>query len=181
MRLFVAICLNEPCKDALCAAAAQLRQHAQRGNFCRRENLHLTLAFLGETARLDAARRALGAVQAEPFPLELTGLGRFHRAGGDLWWMGVSENGALTALQRQVCAALAAEGFSLEKRAFRPHLTLGREVLLKPGFDPTRSAGQIPSAQMQVKQIHLMESRRVNGALQYIPRLTQSLYSGGKA
>ncbi len=180
MRLFVAICLTEACKDALCAASAQLRQHALRGNFSRRENLHLTLAFLGETARLDAAKRALGAVQAEPFSLRLAGLGRFRRGSGDLWWMGVSESGALTALQRQVYEALAAEGFSLEKRAFHPHLTLGREIILENGFDPTRAI-RIPPMGMQVAQISLMESRRISGVLQYIPRAAQPLNAGGGA
>lgn len=122
MRLFVAICFDEPCKDVLCAAIAGLKSHARQGNFSRRENLHLTLAFLGETNRLAAAKQALQSIHTEPFSIELAGLGCFQRSGSGLWWMGVAENKALAALQQQVVTALA--GFSLEKRAFRPHLTL---------------------------------------------------------
>ena len=73
MRLFVAICFDEPCKDVLCAAIAGLKSHARQGNFSRRENLHLTLAFLGETNRIDSAKRALGSIRAESFAMELAG------------------------------------------------------------------------------------------------------------
>lgn len=157
---FVAICFDEPCKDVLCAAIAGLKSHARQGNFSRRENLHLTLAFLGETNRIDSAKRALGSIRAESFAMELAGLGCFQRSGGDLWWMGVPENGALTALQQQVNAALMQAGFSLEKRAFRPHLTLGRQVILEPGFRAKDYGQTLPPARMLVKEIALMESRR---------------------
>ena len=159
MRLFVAICFDEPCKDVLCAAIAGLKSHARQGNFNRRENLHLTLAFLG----------------AVSLAMVLAGLGCFQRSGGDLWWMGVPENGALTALQQQVNAALMQAGFSLEKRAFRPHLTLGRQVILEPGFRAKDYGQTLPPARMLVKEIALMESQRVNGLLQYVPGFVQPI------
>lgn len=140
MRLFVAVCLDASCKDMLCTAIAGLKGHACHGNFSRRDNLHLTLAFIGETNRLDAANQALSSIRAEPFTMELSSLGRFQRSGGDLWWIGVAENDALSALQQQVAAALTKAGFSLEKRKFRPHLTLGREVVLEPGCRSGKSS-----------------------------------------
>ncbi len=175
MRLFVAIRLEEPCRDLLCTAISGLKSHARQGNFSRRENLHLTLAFIGETNRLDAAKQALGVMRAEPFTMELAGLGSFRRSGGDLWWMGVAENDALSALQQQVDTALAKAGFSLEKRKFRPHLTLGREVVLEPGFNAEAFGKSLPPARMQVREIVLMESRRSSGVLQYVPRFVQPL------
>lgn len=177
MRLFVAIRLEDVCRDTLCTAIAGLRRHARQGHFTRRDNLHLTLAFLGETTRLDAAGEAVGSIQAEPFSIELVGLGRFRRNGGDLWWMGVAENNALTALQQQLQAALARAGFSLEKRTFRPHLTLGREVILDPGFEPGALECTLSPARMQVREIALMESRRTNDILQYTPRFVHPLIS----
>ena len=81
MRLFVAICFDEPCKDVLCAAIAGLKSHARQGNFSRRENLHLTLAFLGETNRIDfGPKRALGSIRAESFAMELAGWDAFSGA-----------------------------------------------------------------------------------------------------
>lgn len=175
MRLFVAIGFDEPCMDVLCTAIAGLKSHAQQGNFSRRENLHLTLAFLGETKRLEAAKQALQSIRADSFCMELSGLGCFQRNGSALWWMGVTENKALAALQRQVAAALALAGFSLEKPAFQPHLTLGREVILEPGFQAEAYGKTLPPARMQVTEIALMESRRVNGLLQYVPRFVQPI------
>lgn len=175
MRLFVAVCLDASCKDMLCTAIAGLKGHACHGNFSRRDNLHLTLAFIGETNRLDAANQALGSIRAEPFTMELSSLGRFQRSGGDIWWMGVAKNDALSALQQQVAAALTKEGFSLEKRKFRPHLTLGREVVLEPGFHAEAFGKSLPPARLQVREIVLMESRRINGVLQYVPRFVQPL------
>ena len=58
MRLFYAILLSEEMKQALVGAQDFLRAQGIQGNYTRRENLHLTLAFLGETDRLSAARRA---------------------------------------------------------------------------------------------------------------------------
>lgn len=64
---------------------------------------------------------------------------------------------------------------SLEKRAFRPHLTLGREVILEPGFQAKDYGKTLPPTRMQVTEIALMESRRVNGLLQYVPRFVQPI------
>lgn len=75
MRLFVAIRLDASCKDVLCTAIAGLKGHASHGNFSRRDNLHLTLAFIGETNLLDAANQALGSIRAEPFTMEPPALG----------------------------------------------------------------------------------------------------------
>jgi len=53
MRLFIAINFNDEIKDALCDASAELMAAAKRGRTPRRENLHLTLVFIGETTRVD--------------------------------------------------------------------------------------------------------------------------------
>jgi len=47
MRLFIAINFNEKIKDRLCEMQGQLKAQTYAGNFSRRENLHLTLVFLG--------------------------------------------------------------------------------------------------------------------------------------
>ena len=84
MRLFFALPLSLPVREALSAAEAALRRQG-RGSFPPPENLHLTLAFLGETSDLDGARAALAGVSCRPFSLAVGGpLGHFD----DLWWGG---------------------------------------------------------------------------------------------
>ena len=67
MRLFIAIGLDDPVKDLLCRAQRQLKRQALGGRFSRRENLHLTLAFLGEAPDIRRAAIALDQIQAAPF------------------------------------------------------------------------------------------------------------------
>ena len=164
MRLFVAILLEQPVREAL--ACAMSRLPLERGRLTPRENLHLTLAFLGETSRLPAAREALGRVEFSPFRLTLEGMGRFRRGGGDLIWAGAAPCPPLLDLQRALSGALTAAGFSLESRPFRPHLTLAREAVLSPGAG---LEGLLPPADQQVDRISQMRSERGNGRMIYTP------------
>ena len=167
MRLFVAVLFEKPIVDALCTAGEELCGQAHSGDFTRWENLHMTMAFLGETENLTGATRALDAVQAAPFPLLLRGMGRFWNNGDTLYWMGAEKTAGLLAAQGQICRQLRAEGFVLEERAFAPHVTLGRRVRMRDGFDPQHFAESIPPLYMQVRRISLMRSEHVHGALTY--------------
>ena len=95
MRLFVAIRFSPAVEQALWAAVGDLRRQGD-GTFTRRENLHLTLAFIGETDRLEEVKSALAPLTGSgPVCLEAGGpLGRF----GDLWWAGIRGGPALAAL-----------------------------------------------------------------------------------
>jgi 2'-5' RNA ligase len=97
-----------------------------------RDNLHLTLKFLGgvDAARLDAVTAALqDALAARPaFRLTLGGLGAFPSATRPrVLWAGVGEGaGAAVELADRVDGALVPLGFAREMRAFSAHVTLGR-------------------------------------------------------
>lgn len=162
MRLFLAVQLSSPVKDALCQAIESLKKQSRQGNFTRRENLHLTLAFLGETSRLAAAKRVLDELEVPPpFSLTISGLGRFRREGGDIWWAGAEQNDALCDLAAQLVARLERAGFPVEKRPFKPHLTLGRQVVLQG------RPGELSPVGMEVDRISLMKSERLAGILTY--------------
>ncbi|HWQ78861.1 MAG TPA: RNA 2',3'-cyclic phosphodiesterase [Anaerovoracaceae bacterium] len=169
MRLFIAINLSDEIKDYLTAAICELKNHASKGNFTRRENLHLTLVFLGELSadQPSAVKSAMNRVNGEPFRLSFSGFGRFKRNGRDIHWVGVEKSEALFSIQKQLSVELEKAGFSLEDRAYSPHLTLGREVRLT---DPSVNIyGSLPAvkAEMDATRISLMKSERVNGILAY--------------
>ena len=130
MRLFFAVPFGEETLDRLCAAQELLRARANRGRFSPRENLHLTLAFLGELppSRLDALDRAVKSIPFPPFEAKFDRLGCFRRPGGSIWWAGLRPTPQLLAIQRSLSDALQREGFSLEDRRFVPHVTLARQV-----------------------------------------------------
>jgi 2'-5' RNA ligase len=169
MRLFIAINLNDEIKDYLTAAIRELDKNADRGNFTRRENLHLTLVFLGEVGadRLGAVKSAMNRAKGQPFRLAFSGFGRFKRRGGDIHWAGVEKNRALFDLQEQLAAELEKAGFPLEDREYSPHLTLGREVRLSGSSEDIYGSLQAVKKEMTVSRISLMKSERIGGRLVY--------------
>lgn len=167
MRLFYAIPLEQRIQREFGRAMDGMRPCFQRGRFSPEENLHVTLAFLGETPpeRLKPAREALDAVSARPFPLCVGGIGCFRRPGGDIYWAGVERTPALCRVHDSLCRELKGRGFPLEKRPFRPHLTLVRQAVLNTGC--TRGALAIPTMRMQVSSLCLMLSERGEKSMKY--------------
>ena len=158
MRLFLAIQLSPAVREALLTAQDALRRQG-RGSFPPPENLHLTLAFIGETDRLEEVKSALAPLTGSgPVCLEAGGpLGRF----GDLWWAGIRGGPALAALASAVQTALRQAGFPIERRAWKPHVTLVRRWR-----GPTPRT-QVAPAAMTADAVRLMRSDRVDGRLTY--------------
>ncbi|MDR1727701.1 MAG: RNA 2',3'-cyclic phosphodiesterase [Acidobacteriota bacterium] len=162
MRLFVAINFSNEVKDALCETIAELRAAALRGRYTARENLHLTLAFIGESNRPEDVLKAMEAVAAEA-PLEtlditLSDAGVFGGRGGDLHWVGVTHTPELESLAARLADALRAKGFAVARNRFTPHVTIGRQVVLAAG------AGiRARPAHMQAAGLSLMRSDRLCG------------------
>ena len=163
MRLFVAINFTDSTRTQLLALQDELRSRSERGNFSKPENLHLTLAFLGECdAKQSAAVKSiLSAVSFDSFDVSVYCVGRFKRGGGDIWWAGLRESKPLLNLQRGLTDKLAAAGFMLERRKFSPHVTLGREIVTEEKPREVEPFGET------VNTIELMKSERVGGKLTY--------------
>jgi 2'-5' RNA ligase len=141
VRLFVAVEIPEAVRQAVGRRVAAGRRELPAARWVHPDNLHLTLAFLGEVepasvAGLDAALRPAFARHA-PLAVRLAGAGCFPVAqpGGRprparVAWVGVEvEQGAehLRALQGDVAEAVrrlvAGEE---ESPPWSPHLTLAR-------------------------------------------------------
>ena len=163
MRLFIAINFNNDTRSRLLALRDEVRGKSERGNFSAPENLHLTLAFLGECdeKQAAAAKEAMNAVKFEPFNAAIVCVGRFKRDGGDIWWAGLREDKPLMSMQSELSDRLRTVGFILESRKYSPHITLGREVIMDTAPWKIEPFGEIVNA------IDLMESKRVGGKLIY--------------
>lgn len=162
MRLFIAINLDRAAKRSIQMVQSRLKQHGQ-GNFSRAENLHLTLAFLGELGadKLPDIRAAMEETAVVPMTLSFDHTGCF----GDLWWLGIGENPELAGLQAELSSRLRDRGFKLDRKKFTPHITLARQLRLGSEPDPRQLLGRPFST--QVSEIQLMESKRVDGRLIY--------------
>jgi len=163
MRLFIAINFNSDTRVQLLAMHDELRSRSARGNFSLPENLHLTLAFLGECASKQAAdaKAVMDLVSLDPFDIYIDRVGQFKRNTGDIWWAGVRGNRSLLNLQRGLTSKLIAAGFTLDRREYTPHITLGREIVTDA------SPWQIKPFGETVTAIELMKSERIAGKLTY--------------
>lgn len=131
MRLFAAVDLPAAVKDQLDA----LRAPIPGARWVGRQQMHLTLFFIGETARVADISAALAQVRAAPFDLLLSGVGRFpsgSRRPPRVLWVGVAPQPALLALQTRVAGALVALSCAAEDRPYSPHLTLARLQAERP-------------------------------------------------
>ena len=91
------------------------------------ERWHLTLVFCGDLAQPEALAPVLApvCVAASPFALRLAGSGTFGRSGPV--WVGVGGDvAALVALAGELAEACRSAGVEVERRPYRPHLTVGR-------------------------------------------------------
>ena len=134
-RLFVAVELPEDVKDRLAALCEGL----QGARWTRDRQFHLTLRFLGEVDN-DRARKVgdiLNAVRADPFELELGGVGHFPPRGRPrVVWAGLRSREGLEDLHRRLTSVLKRAGFGPDERKFAAHVTLGR-------LDGTTTATQV--------------------------------------
>jgi 2'-5' RNA ligase len=131
LRLFIAIPLPadlaERASAILPAALPALRR-------VKAENLHVTLAFLGQTPdeRLSdvsaAAREA--AAPISPFALAFDRAGRFPERGRPrVVWLGMAEGApSVLELGERVYGALRGRTLRFDDRPLAPHLTLARVV-----------------------------------------------------
>ena len=95
----------------------------------RRESLHLTLAFLGDTqvSRLDALRQLAATVAGQAFTLTLDSPGCWQH--NHVGWLGVKETPpALTQLVSDLRRVLRAGEFPLDSQRYVPHVTLLRNA-----------------------------------------------------
>ena len=163
LRLFIAINFNDATRTRLIALRDELRTRSGRGRFSLLENLHLTLAFLGEcdASQTAAAKAAMNTICFEPFDIQVEQVGRFRRDGGDIWWVGLHRSKPLLDLQRELSDELIATGFTIEKREYKPHITLGREVMMDA------APWQIEPFGETICKIDLMKSERIGGKLTY--------------
>lgn len=124
MRLFVALPLPEPARDAM--DGLQMRFSAGRPTPF--DNLHLTLAFLGEQpdATAEAVHDALETLRAPAPMLQFSGGAVYGGKHGQAVAIGAEGGAGLLTLHDRVLSRLRSAGVTLDRRRFRPHVTLGR-------------------------------------------------------
>lgn len=169
MRLFVAINFSNELKARLLDARNKLSLCSRNGSFSNPENLHLTLVFIGEcnTNEVLAVKSIMDSFSFPAFSIQLDKIGKFVREGGDIWWVGIKADAALFELQSTLTKKLIEQGFEIEQRPYKPHITIGRRVITDVGPWNADKFSEI------VTSIELMKSERSNGKLVYTTLYTK--------
>jgi 2'-5' RNA ligase len=132
IRTFIAFELPPAVISLLREVQQKLKRLKLRARWVRPENIHLTLKFLGDIQPGDVDRIGVAMADAAgefgPFSLAVKGLGVFPGIKRPrVIWVGIGGDAqGLFALQNRLAENLVPLGFSVEKRAFKAHLTLGR-------------------------------------------------------
>lgn len=147
----------------------KLRGRAVLGNTTKKENLHLTLAFIGEVPNSTYKKicAVMDVMRSEAFELTFDRFGRFSQQDGALYWIGAQKNPALLSLQRELVLALKKNQIPVDEKPFKPHITLGRRMVMEESFSGEAFEREIVSVKQYVNSISLMKSERVNGKLVY--------------
>ncbi len=163
VRAFVAVKVLGFAADELENFLALLRPLAPI-RWCRREQFHITLKFLGEVERsvIDKVIDALEPVKHfEPFTVELEHIGAFPNLNSPrvLWLGGEKGSVELGKLARMVDDVLCEEaGLARESKKFRAHLTLARLKDEPLPEELVRKLGDVPRVSFECVELALMRS-----------------------
>ena len=164
MRLFYGLRFRPEDLDAMETLQQELLRQGMTGRVSRRDNLHMTLAFLGEIApdRVPVLRKLLSRHLTGMcgWTLPCPSLGTFP---GRILYLAPEAPEPLMEAQAALADALRREGFSLEDQPYRPHVTLCRNCRLPDGLP------EIEPLTLTVSEAALMLSHRPDGVLTYSP------------
>ena len=150
MRLFFALWPPRATAEALYRWASGLASESG-GRVTVVDNIHLTLAFLGEADPVQAvlaAQRAKG--QSHRLPIDMA---RYVKRNEMVWVGPVVVPAELASLANDLGSALRAGGFKLEERPFAVHVTLIRKARMPKSIPP------LPRVEWPVDEFLLMRSR----------------------
>jgi len=128
-------------------------------------NFHITLVFLGEisSTQVQKLHDQLTALTFNSFDVTLSALGFWQKAG--IFWLApTAPPSELLPWVKNLKIASHNANISLEKRRYRPHLTLARRCSVLPPPPMTQ-----PLFSFTVEQYGLFESVRERGKVIYQP------------
>ncbi|SHF86797.1 2'-5' RNA ligase [Caldanaerobius fijiensis DSM 17918] len=175
MRTFIAVHLNQEAIDDLTNMQKYLKGNNVKARYTPEDNFHITLKFLGEIEYADI-QRIYDALKdkftdIKPFYIRLNKVGYFP---GDknirVLWAGVSDKKrGLNALYNVINRELSGIGYSEDKRPFRSHVTIAREVEKNSEIIKVIKGYKFTSGEFLIDRISLMDSRIDGNKRVYTP------------
>ena len=112
--------------DGLARDLERIQKGVSGAKWRESESFHITLAYFGKVDddRAEELDRRLADRSFGSFDLRLKGVGHFGNAQPHQLWAGVEDGTQLAELNAHCRSAARGAGIAMERRVFRPHLTL---------------------------------------------------------
>jgi 2'-5' RNA ligase len=173
IRIFIAIDFDKDTKSYFEHIKNKLEGHCIKGRFTHIDNFHLTLQFIGELEQnnilslLSAMQECISKHDA--FRITVDKLGSFKKGNSNLLWIGIKNSRSLVEVYEELALALKHEKIPFDEKPLKPHVTLGRQILLNKELSELIELLPVDNFVIPVNNITLMESKHVNGKLTYTP------------
>jgi len=167
MRLFTAIRFDDEAKDSIMRNIDTISSSMISGNLVPRDNLHLTLVPIGETNDTAPLKVIMDRIDIPSFDLYVGGLGVFKRTGGDVLWHAVDLCPELLDLHHQLQTGLSAIGYKVSNEDYKPTITLGRDMKMRPDFSKNVVGSKLEVIKMPVKKVSIMKNVYMDGKQLY--------------
>jgi RNA 2',3'-cyclic 3'-phosphodiesterase len=176
-RLFLAVDINpgESLQDAYINVRHTLRM--EKINWAGKDQMHLTLAFLGDTEENiipDLVSGFESVIKAhQSFHVTLSGLGVFRNIHDPrVIWIGCEAEKEFREIKKDIDKILDLFEFEVDTRPFAPHLTLGRVKSMRHLNHLSQLIGVYKDTVFQsenVGEIVLYESKLTTDGPEYTP------------
>lgn len=170
MRVFIALNIPDKMRDNLERSASQFKQLATGGNFTRKENYHVTLHFLGnvEPRNLIYIQSAMDGIKGLPAPkLSITQFAVLRAS--DIVCARFNKNARLNELHDVLADNLEKMGFTVERRAYRPHVTMIRKYAFTLPFSEVTKSVDVYNKPFDAPEVVLYESVFTDKGVTYNP------------
>jgi len=159
VRLFLGFPITDDIIKECLSLQEELKKTGVKMKLVERENLHITLKFLGEVpeSRIDKLVNILELVDERPFECHTTSVGAFpNKNYVRVIWLGV-ESESILSIHDFIDAELAEIGFQRDKN-YVPHITLAR-VKERPNSALSSMIGKKIEREFKIDKILLMKSK----------------------
>lgn len=164
MRLFIAIPFDPPVLDALTAAQTSLKKNGVRGGFTARQNLHMTLVFLGEVRDPRPVIAALERITLPQSTMTFEKTEMFR----DILVCTFRVDASLRQYVQSLREELESSGITFDRKPFRPHVTLVRRASFPDGCAELASLDtDLHALEIPVRRVCLMRTDFIDGRPKY--------------
>lgn len=163
MRQFIALTFNSSFKEELVHIIDSLKEEGIKGKYYDPDNLHMTLAFFGETNRQDEIMEIIQSISFPEITITTNRISHFKK----VYWVGIKDNPVLDEYVNTLREVLKAHDIPFDDKPFYPHITI-----LRKAEEGDRTLQQVSTKDIKVE---LLQAHYLEDGLKYLPYKEQSL------